>query len=338
MMNLRFGVVGTGAIGTEHIKRITSKLSGGEVVAVTDINQEAAQKVIEDNHLNATLYANDLELIADSNVDVVLVTSPGFAHESTLIAAIEAGKPVFVEKPLAMTIESCKRIVEAEIKAGKRLVQVGFMRRYDSGYVKLKEAIDNGFIGEPVIIHCAHRNPDVPESYTNDMAIKDTMVHEIDVLSWLADIDYTSIQVMFPKRTKHAFPHLNDPQFIMMETKQGIMLTVEVFVNCKYAYDIQCEVVGTDGVAKLPEVQSITYRKDAVSGTNLLTDWKDRFIDSYDVEIQDFINAVKKDGTPNGPTSWDGYVAAVVCEAGVKAQETGNKEMINIEEKPTFYN
>lgn len=189
----------------EHINRITNKLSGAEIVAVTDVNQEAAQKVVEQYQLNATVYPNDDSLLADKNVDAVLVTSWGPAHESSVLKAIKAQKYVFCEKPLATTAEGCMRIVEEEIKVGKRLVQVGFMRRYDSGYVQLKEALDNHVIGEPLMIHCAHRNPTVGDNYTTDMAVVDTLVHEIDVLHWLVNDDYESVQVIYPKNRKMHF-------------------------------------------------------------------------------------------------------------------------------------
>ena len=336
-MTLKIGVVGTGAIGVDHIRRLTNTLSGGEIVAVTDVNQEAAKKVVEDYQLNATVYTDDKSLIRDQNVEVVFVTSPGFAHEDTVLAAIEAGKYVFCEKPLATTAKGCKRIVEAEVKSGKRLVQVGFMRRYDSGYMQLKKAIDEGFIGEPLMIHCAHRNPEVGDDYQTDMAIHDTLIHEIDALHWLVNDEYKSAQVIFPKKTKQASSHLKDPQIVILETKKGVAITAEIFVNCKYGYDIQCEVVGTDGIIRLPEIESISFRKNATLGTHILMDWKDRFISAYDVEIQDFIDSIKKTGAPTGPTSWDGYIAAVTADAAVKAQESGTKEMIILEEKPVFY-
>lgn len=336
-MTLKIGVIGTGAIGREHIKRITNKLSGGEIVAVTDVNQEAAKSVVEQFDLNAVVYQDDKALVADQNVEAVLVTSWGPAHEQSVLAAIEAGKYVFCEKPLATTAEGCMRIVEAEMKHGKRLVQVGFMRRYDSGYVQLKEAIDSNEIGEPLMIRCVHRNPDVPESYTTDMAIHDTLIHEIDVLHWLINDDYKSVQVAFPKKTSRAFAHLKDPQIITLETKSGVIITAEVFVNCKYGYDIQCEVIGEEGVAYLPEFPSIVTRKDAKLSTNILVDWKQRFIDAYAVELQDFMDSIKKTGEPNGPTSWDGYIAAVTADACVKAQQTGEKELVTLAEKPAFY-
>jgi myo-inositol 2-dehydrogenase/D-chiro-inositol 1-dehydrogenase len=337
-MTIRFGVIGTGAIGREHIKRIQSKLSGGEIVAVTDVNQASAKDVIESFKLDAAVYPDDKALIAAENVDAVLVTSWGPAHEASVLAAIEAEKYVFVEKPLATTAEGCMRIVEAEINHGKRLVQVGFMRRYDSGYVQLKEAIDNNFIGEPLMIRCAHRNPEVGENYTTDMAIHDTLIHEIDVLHWLVNDDYKTVQVTYPKKSKHALEHLKDPQIVTLETNGGIVINAEIFVNCKYGYDIQCEVIGDEGIVSLPEFQSISFRKNATFGTNVLNDWKDRFIDAYDKELQDFMDSIKKTGEPNGPTSWDGYIAAVTADAAIKAQESGEKEVISLVEKPDFYN
>ncbi|MBC1474757.1 Gfo/Idh/MocA family oxidoreductase [Listeria grandensis] len=336
-MNVRFGVIGTGAIGREHIKRISQTLAGAEVVAVTDVNQAAAQQAIENFNLDANVYPDDKALIAAKDVDAILVSSWGPAHEESVLAGIEAGKYIFCEKPLATTAEGARRIVDAEMKYGKRLVQVGFMRRYDHGYVKLKEAIDANEIGEPLMIRCAHRNPTVPETYSTDMAITDTLIHEIDVLHWLVDDDYASVQVMYPRKTKHALSHLRDPQIVMIETKGGISITAEIFVNCQYGYDIQCEVIGEEGIVKLPEFSNIVTRKSGKLSQDILMDWKDRFLDAYDAEIQDFIDSIRKNGAPQGPTSWDGYVASVTAAACVKAQESGVTEPIELDERPAFY-
>ncbi|MBT2758606.1 Gfo/Idh/MocA family oxidoreductase [Mesobacillus foraminis] len=336
-MTLRFGVVGTGAIGRDHIRRIANTLSGGKIVAVTDVNQLSAEQAVEQYNLDATVYPDDKALVAAQDVDAVIVTSWGPAHEATVLAALEAGKYVFCEKPLATTAEGCMRIVEAEIKQGKRLVQVGFMRRYDNGYVQLKEAIESNYIGDPLMVRSVHRNPEVGENYTTEMAVVDTLIHEIDVLHWLVNDDYKSVQVVFPRKTRNASEHLQDPQIFTLETNGGIIINAEVFVNCKYGYDIQCEVIGEEGVAYLPEVSSIVTRKEAKLGTNILMDWKDRFIDAYDKELQDFMDSIKKTGEPNGPTSWDGYIAAVTADAAVKAQKTGTKEPILLAEKPDFY-
>ena len=335
-MALKIGVIGTGAIGRDHIRRITSNLSGGQITAVTDVNETAAKAVIDEYGLQATFYVNDQELLEKGDVDAVLVTSWGPAHEQSVLAAIEAGKYVFCEKPLATTAEGCRRIIDAEIKHGKRLVQVGFMRRYDSGYVQLKQAIDEQVIGEPLMIRCAHRNPESAPTYTSDMAITDTLIHEIDVLHWLLNDDYKSVQVSYPRKTRHALSHMRDPQVVLLETNGGVLITAEIFVNCRYGYDIQCEVIGEDGIVKLPEPSSISIRKEAMFGTRILMDWKDRFIEAYDREIQDFIDSIGR-GELQGPTAWDGYIAAVTADACVKAQESGEREEIEFTEKPALY-
>ena len=164
------------------------------------------------------------------------------------------------------------------------------MRRYDAGYRMLKQAVDSE-IGQPLMVHAAHRNPTVPEQYVTPMAIHDTLIHEIDVFRWLLDDDYVSAQVVFPRVTSHAHAKLKDPQIVLLETAKGIRIDVEVFVNCRYGYDIQCQVVGEEGLASLPEPMAIVMRKEAKLQNAILTDWKDRFIASYDVELQDFIDA-----------------------------------------------
>ena len=335
-MAAKIGVIGTGAIGQEHVRRITQTLSGGEVVAVTDINRDQARSTVATYGLRAEVYPDGEALIASPEVDVVVVTSWGPTHEAYVLAAIAAGKPVFCEKPLATTADGCKRIVLAEVAAGRRLVQVGFMRPYDRGYRALKQVIDQGAIGEPLMVHCAHRNPSVGDSYKTDMAITDTAIHEIDVLRWLLDDDYKTVQVIYPRKTRNASGHLADPQIILMETAKGARIDIEVFVNCVYGYDIQCEVVGETGVARLPEPSAVPMRSGAKRSVEILTDWKQRFIDAYDVELQAFLDGVAF-GKLTGPSAWDGYAAAVTADACVRSQSSGRVESVTMMTRPEFY-
>jgi len=335
-MTVRIGVIGAGMIGTKHARRITETLTGGEIVAVTDVNLAQAQALVDTLGLDATVYESGRELIFAEGVDAVLVTSWGPTHEEFVLAAIEAGKPVFCEKPLATTAEGCMRIVEAEVSAGRRLVQVGFMRRYDSGYRLLKAALDGDGLGAPLILHCAHRNPEVGESYVTPMAIVDTLIHELDVLRWLLDDDFKSAQVIFPRRTRHAHSELKDPQIVLLETTSGVHIDVEIFVNCKYGYDIQCSVVCEEGVVNLPEPQSLLTRQGAKLSSDILTEWEKRFVEAFNVELQAFIDGAAR-GEVSGPSAWDGYAAAVAGDACVKAQESGAIESIEMPPRPEFY-
>ncbi|KAB2885498.1 MAG: Gfo/Idh/MocA family oxidoreductase [Albidovulum sp.] len=335
-MTVRIGVIGTGAIGRDHARRIQTVLAGGEIVALSDVNRASAEAVRADIAPKAEVFATGEELIASASVDAVLVTSWGTTHEQYVLAAIAAGKPCFCEKPLATTAEGARRIVDAEVKAGRRLVQVGFMRRYDAGYVALKEAVKT-HTGAPIMVHAAHRNPTVPEAYITPMAIHDTLIHEIDVFRWLLDDDYVSARVIFPRKAARSHGRLRDPQIVVLETAKGVVIDVEIFVNCHYGYDIQCEVVGEDGIARLPEPMAIQMRLGAKLQNAILTDWKDRFVASYDVELQDFLKAAAQ-GTASGPTSWDGYMAAVTSDACVAAQDkAGEAVAIPHPARPALY-
>ncbi|MDU7027175.1 MAG: Gfo/Idh/MocA family oxidoreductase [Clostridiales bacterium] len=332
---LKVGVIGCGGMGKDHIKRLTDKIQGAEVTAVSDVFEEGAKAAAA--ICQAKVYHNSQELILDPEVDAVVITSPGFAHAESILEAIKAGKPVFSEKPLATTADDCLRIVKAELESGKHLVQVGFMRRYDKGYNQVKEALDSGEYGAPLMLHCTHRNREVGTNYTTPMAVHDTAIHEIDVLHWLIDDEYESAQVIMPGCTKYSHSKLKDPQIMLLRTKKGICIDVEVFVNCKFGYDINCEVVCEDGVVKMPAPAYPVIRRNAALSTTIDTDCFVRFRDSYDTEMQNWVENAKK-GVVTGPTAWDGYLAAVTADALVKAQETGNVELIKTDmEKPEFY-
>jgi myo-inositol 2-dehydrogenase/D-chiro-inositol 1-dehydrogenase len=335
-MTLRLVVIGVGAIGQEHIRRITNRMSGARVVALNDIAPEPVQAFIEREHLDARVFASAADLVAAPNIDAVLVCSWGPAHEEQVLACIAAGKPVFCEKPLATTAAGARRIVDAEMKHGRPLVQVGFMRRYDAGYRALRQVVADGTIGEPLMAHCAHRNPTVPGFYKGDMGITDTFIHEIDVLRWLLDDDYVSAQVIEARRTRNTHAELGDPIIVLLETRKGMRIDCEVFVNCQFGYDIQCQVVGETGTASLPDPPSVALRSGGRASTGILMDWKQRFIDSYDVELQEWIASTHA-GRVDGPTAWDGYFAAVTADACIAARHEKRIVPIDIAERPAFY-
>ena len=333
-MTVTIGVIGTGNIGTDHIRRLTRAVQGARVTAVTDIDPARAAQVAAEYGARALPTAE--EVIRDGEVDAVLVASWGPTHAEYVLASIAAGKPVFCEKPLATTAEDCLRIVEAEIAHGRRLVQVGFMRRYDAGYRALKRVLDEGRIGAPLMSHCAHRNPTVPESYTSQMAIQDTAVHEIDVMRWLLDDEIASVRVLTPRRTSLAYGHLQDPQFVLFELAGGGWIDLEVFVNCQFGYDIRCQVVGETGAASLPQPPQVPLLTDGRAQEGVLQDWRDRFAEAYDREIQEWVDSAAA-GRATGPSAWDGYAAAVITDAGVEALRTGEVVPVALQDRPPFY-
>jgi len=333
---VRVGVIGTGMIGQDHIRRITQVLSGGTVVAVTDLDAARAGRVAAGLPA-ATAYPAGRDLIADGGVDAVLVASWGAAHEEHVLAAISAGKPVFCEKPLAPTGEACLRIVEAEMAAGRRLVQVGFMRRYDAGYHALKSALEAGEIGTPLLMHCAHRNPSAPPyGFTTEMMVTDSAVHEIDLVRWLFGEDIVATNVLKPRRSSKGSVELHDPLIVLLETASGVLVDVEVFVNATYGYDIRGEIVGERGTVALAEAGGAVLKQEGRRSGRVPADWRERFSRAYDAELQDWLKAVAA-GSCSGPSAWDGYAAAAAAESCLEALRTGRRTAVSLPERPAFY-
>jgi myo-inositol 2-dehydrogenase/D-chiro-inositol 1-dehydrogenase len=326
-MTVRIGVIGVGMIGQDHIRRLSQVLAGAQVVALTDVDSARAQEVAAQfgSGVPIRVHATGPELIADDQVDAVVVCSWGPTHEEYVLASIAAGKPVFCEKPLAETPEACLRILAAEVAAGRRLVQVGYMRRYDAGYRALKEVVDSGAIG----------NPSVPGYYTKESAITDTAVHEIDTMRWLLGEEIVSTQVLTPRRSRHG-GELQDPLIVLFEMESGAIVDVEVSVNIRYGYDIRGEVVGEDGTAALGDASPVVVRREGGFRSPVPADWRERFLRAYDVEFQEWVDAVAV-GEPTGPSAWDGYAASAVADAALEALHSGIRTSVKLADKPALY-
>ncbi len=332
-MTVRVGVIGVGLIGEDHVRRLSTVIDGATVTAVTDVDAGRAEAVAKQYGVPA-VHASGEDVIADPEVEAVVVASWGPTHEQYVLAGIAAGKPVFCEKPLATTAVACERVLAAETAAGRRLVQVGFMRRYDEAYVALRATVwggsgdgsgSGGSIGAPLLAHMAHRNPSVPPTVTSEAAINDSAVHEVDVTRWLLGEEITSVLVLNPRRSSLAPPLLQDPMVVMFRTASGVLVDDELGLNVRYGYDIRCEVVCETGQARLPATDPVP------------PDWRVRFSDAYDSEFRAWIADVTAGREPSGPTAWDGYAATVVAGAAVAALQSETWTDVVLRERPALY-
>ncbi len=333
-MTVRIGMIGPGGMGKAHIDRIHSVIAGGRVVAVCDVNPDNAKAVAE--KIGGVAFADSASLINSADVDAVMICSYGPAHEADVLACIAAGKPVFCEKPLTPAAEGALRIMDAEQAGGRKLVTVGFMRRFDRSYLEMKALLDSGELGETLMVHCAHRNPTVPESYTWDMAINDTAIHEIDTTRWLLGEEFVSARVDKPKKTSLRFGHLQDPLVLILTSESGVRVDDEVFVNAQFGYDIRCEAVAEKGVVSLTDQNVIDVRDASGARNRICRDHNDRFYGAFVTEVQEWITAVAE-GRHTGSSSWDGYAAAVVCDAGVQALTADGEVAISMIARPALY-
>jgi myo-inositol 2-dehydrogenase / D-chiro-inositol 1-dehydrogenase len=333
-MTIRIGVIGTGTIGSDHVTRLSTEVVGSAVTAVFDVATERAQQIAA--AVGATVHTSWQDLVAADDVDAVLIASPGELHPDQAIACIQAGKPVLCEKPLATTTAEALRVLQAETAAGRRYVQVGFMRRYDAGYLDVKAAMTDGTIGEPLLAHAMHRNAAVPDSFQGEMSLTDSVVHEFDTFRWLFDSEIASVTVVPVKQSPVGAAHLRDPQIVLLQLAGGEVVTVESFVNCQYGYDVRCEIVGSAGTVSLDNP-----RTTVVIGTNRRTervpaDWRERFGPAYARELQAWVRGLA-DGRVEGPSSWDGYAATAVAEAAVQSYAKGVRVDVELPDKPALY-
>lgn len=314
------GVIGTGAMGAFHVRTLTESVDRAQVSAVADLDPSLAAAVAESS--GARVLEDPLAVVADADVDAVLIASADATHEPLVLACLAEGKPVLCEKPLAPTAEAAQRIVAAEVEKGRRLVTVGFMRRYDPGYVALAEAYAAGEIGAALMLHCVHRNarsrPDNPSA----QLIRGSAVHEFDIARWLLGEEIVRISVHHGRPSSHVVGDTRDPMLLVAETEGGVLVDVEAFMNCRYGYEARCELVGESGTLGVDEPSGLAGRGPAGLYRKVAAGWAERFGEAYRRELCDWVDGVAA-GEHRGATAWDGYAATAVAAAGVSALGSG---------------
>ena len=332
---LRVCVVGAGKMGADHIERLTRRIVGAEVSAVVDADVSRAKKAVE--AIPSAAAVSDIRQALDQeDVNSVLIATPSFLHRDMLLQVLERDLPILCEKPLTPDEPSSWEILEAEQRLGKQRIQVGFMRRFDAEYQRLRGIIASGELGELLMLHCAHRNPETPPGVTNEMLINDSVVHEFDVIRFLTGEEIKNVQVRLGRATRHATSGEHDPQHVLIETGNGVLADVEIFVNAQFGYQVATQAVFEKGIVNIGEDGGPYIRSAGRWGGEITPGFVERFRDAYDIEIQRWVEAAKR-GEVDGPTAWDGYAAAACCEAGVAAQKSGEKVDVSLKNKPSIY-
>lgn len=329
MNPLNIGVIGTGAMGAAHVRFLTEGVPGVTITEVYDRDTARATEI--GGAVGAAVAESADALIGSAAVDAVVIASPDPTHPDLSIACVEAGKPVMCEKPLAPTTKEAYRVVEAELRANRTLVQLGFVRRFDPGFRALRAAVADGSLGRAQVVHAVHRNARNATSTDDATLVTGSMVHELDTVPWLLDDPLVAIRVESP-----VTEGFRDPQLATFWTRGGVMVTVEVFVNAGYGYEVTCEVVGTEATASLAPSSPVTVRRAGTRARHVTDDPVAAFADGYRLELAAWAAAAAR-GTIGGPSAWDGYVAAVAAEAGVTSLRSGTRESVDAGGRPELY-
>jgi len=333
-VTVRIAVIGAGLMGADHARIVAEDMPGAVLQVVCDMDEGRARSVAD--ALGAADVASNPEaVIGRDDVDAVIIASPDFTHAPLSKACIASGKRVLCEKPLSQDPQECLSVMEAEITSGARHVMLGFMRRYDQSYVEMKAALDEGALGRALMMHNFHRNVETPAAdFTGAMAITNSAPHEFDVVRHVLGTEYATITAHQPRRSDERVA----PVVMVLETTDGQLVTIEINNNATYGYDVRAELVGEAGSVAMNNVAYTRTDRRLASSTRYDADWRGRYHEAYVRQNRDFLRFVETGVFPvTASDCWDGYCAAAVAEAGVKALKNGNKQAIEMAAKPEFY-
>lgn len=332
---LGIAVVGTGMMGTDHLRRIPQCIAGARVVTVVDADPARAEAAVK-LAPGARTASSFSEALSHGDVGGVLIATPGDSHHDLVLEALEARVPVLCEKPLTTEATTSWDIVQAEIAGGQRLIQVGFMRRFDRQYLDVHRVIDAGDLGAPLVGRFVHRLDVAPPRFAEADLIPEAVVHEFDTARWLFDDEVYSIQVLKPRANSAATQALAGPQLIVVTMAAGAVVVVEANMDSHYGYEVSGEITLEKGTLEFGRPTGVTARTAGHLSSAVTPDYRARFVEAYNAEIQAWVDGIRA-GRLSGPSAWDGYAATVVVDAGVAAQDSGLTEVVTLPAKPDFY-
>jgi myo-inositol 2-dehydrogenase/D-chiro-inositol 1-dehydrogenase len=323
MQTMRIGVLGAGMMGRAHAEIVKTRVASARLAAISDPDASRAEMVAGAS--GAKIFSDALELIQSDEVDAVVIASPDERHHEQVAACLATRKPVLCEKPLAPMSASCRALVQQEQALGRRLIQVGYMRRFDPAYTDLKAALESGAVGEAAIVKCAHRNASAPSFFRGTMAVTNAMVHEFDICRWLLDAEISRIRIDAVGGREAA---RGDPLLATLEMSTGQLASIEVFMNARYGYDVRTEIIGRNGVL-LMGAPATTYRlSNSEPGVRYWPDFTYRFKDAYVLQMQAWIGSIQGGGAVGAGAS-DGLRASLAAEAGERSLSSGQWEAVD---------
>ena len=334
MKKVRIGIVGLGRLGRAHANNLAFSVPGAELTAACSVVEAELEYAKE--HLGvAKTYSDFGSMCQDPDIDAVAIVSPSTFHPEQISLALKAGKHIFCEKPLAVTLEEC-RATEKEVMQYPNLVfMLGFMRRYDPSYAYAKKKIEEGAIGTPYLVKATGVDPDADAESLLDSGyvpksggiMMDMASHDIDLMRWFLQDDPCEVYAIGSTVKHPRFTEQGDVETACatFKFKNGAMGQLHVGRAAVHGYHIETEIIGTEGSIRVSPVPAknlaMIYDKTGAV-QECVRNFPERFQEAYVEEMKEFVDCVMNGKTP-GVVVHDGTAATQICEAAQKALETG---------------
>jgi myo-inositol 2-dehydrogenase / D-chiro-inositol 1-dehydrogenase len=322
---LRIGIIGVGGMGSFHARTLGG-LAGITVAAVSDPHRPNAEAIRRE--LGADIVDDPFDLVRTGKIDGLVIASPDDTHAALAIAAVERGLPTLCEKPLATTVDDARSVVDAELAAGRRTIQLGFMREYDPAHRQLVTALDD--LGPIDHVRAIHRNANTTRRSLEAIIVQ-SMVHDVHSVRFLTGAEITSVHVSGAGAEDGSFRHIG----ALCRLSGGAHAFIE-FDDGGFAYEVGVEILTRTGDALTsPPTRAIRRRNGSVE-VHLGTDWFGWFADAYRIQDEAWVTSIR-DGAATGPTAWDGYRSQQVVGAIRQSLDEHATVPIETEEPPELY-
>jgi len=332
---VKIGVIGTGGMGYQHALNV-NQFSFGRVVAIADADKtrmEKASKALR----NPKCYLDPKELIADPNVDAIIIASPDATHAEYVFKALDYKKPVLCEKPLASTLQEAIDIMEKEVSLNKILVSVGFQRRFDPVHLAIKESIEEEKMGKPLLWKGVHRNPEAMYGTDGDFILNNSAGHDVDSARWLLGSSVKSVYTWGSKTREELPETARDLLFMNMEMENGTHAVAEIFVNARYGYEVELDLICQNGVVSSIPNHKVTVRFQNNEGSFATSDFRGYFAEGYKLELEQWLISLLEGTSFQGANAWDGYCAMVTTITAGESLAKGIPLPVKTIPKPSLY-
>lgn len=321
---LKFGILGAGRIGRVHAETLAFRVPEAEIAAIADVNREAAQ-TLADRCGIPRVAASAAEIFADPGIHAVLICTSTDTHADLIVQAAQAGKHIFCEKPISLSLDKIDCALAAVKKAGVQL-QVGYNRRFDSNFARVRQAVATGEIGKPYLMHIISRDPAPPPiSYLGPSGglFLDMMIHDFDMARFLLGDEVEEVYAAAGVLVDPAIGEAGDidTALVTLHFRNGAIGTIDNCRKATFGYDQRVEILGSKGKIasenRYPNQVVVSGEKSVYTDLPL-NFFMQRYIEAFATELEAFVQAVRE-GKPVPVTGQDSRQSVVMALAAGKS-------------------